>query len=330
VHHLLQHCLFALAALTLVTGPVAAADPLPSWNEGAAKQRIVEFVAEVTNKAGRRYVPPEERIATFDNDGTLWSEQPLPFQLMFMLDQVKKAAAQHPEWKDNEAFRAIAAHDVQALARIGEKPVLRLLAEANSGMTTEAYDNAIREWLRTAREPRFKRPYTDLVYKPMRELLTYLRTNEFATFIVSGGSIEFMRPWAEGAYGVPPHQIVGTISAVRFELHDGQPRLVREPKIDFVDNGPGKPVGIYRSIGRQPIAAFGNSDGDLQMLQYTASGEGARLMLIVHHTDADREWAYDRDFRVSPLDKALAVAKDRGWIVVSMKSDWNKIFDFDP
>jgi len=316
-----------LAAL-LVAGVAAAADPLPSWNDGAAKKRIIDFVSQVTEQNGRHFVPVEERIATFDNDGTLWSEQPMPFQVVFMLEQVKKAAPQHPEWKNDEAFEALMSRDTQALARLGEKPLLQLLADANSGMTTDAYDESIRDWLQTSREPRFKRPYTELVYQPMLEVLAYLRANGFKTFIVSGGSIEFMRPWAEATYGIPPEQIVGTISEVRFELRNGTPRLVREPKIDFVDNGPGKPVGIYRSIGRRPIAAFGNSDGDLQMLQYTAAGEAPRLMLIVHHTDAEREWKYDRDYRFSPLDAALAEARSRDWIIVSMKDDWKTIFPF--
>ena len=248
----------------------------------------------------------------FDNDGTLWSEQPLYFQFVFMLDQVKAAAPKHPEWKNNAGVQGAGRAGPAALAKIGHKPVLELLAVANTGMTVEAYDQTIRDWLKTARHPRFKRPYTDLVYKPMQELLAYLRENGFKTFIVSGGSIEFMRPWAEKAYGIPPEQVVGTISQVKFELKDGKPVLTRLPKIDFVDDGPGKPLGIYRAIGRRPIAAFGNSDGDLQMLQFTAAGEGPRFMLLVHHTDAEREYAYDRQSRIGKLDKALDEANAKG------------------
>jgi len=264
----------------------------------------------------------------FDNDGTLWSEQPLYFQFVFMLDQVKAVAPKHPEWKDNPAFQALVAHDMAALEKLGHKPVLELLAVANSGMTVGEYDKTIRDWLATARHPKFKRPYTDLVYKPMQELLAYLRANGFRTFIVSGGSVEFMRPWAEAAYGIPPEQVVGSQMEVKFEMKDGEPVLTREAKIAFVDDGPGKPVGIYRHIGKRPIAAFGNSDGDLQMLQVTAAGEGRRLVLIVHHDDADRESAYDRDSHIGKLDKAWDEARAKKWIVVSMKRDWKKVFAF--
>jgi phosphoglycolate phosphatase-like HAD superfamily hydrolase len=304
-------------------------DPLPSWNDGAAKKSIVEFVKAVTAKGGRDFVAPVDRVATFDNDGTLWAEQPLYFQFVFMLEQVKAAAPKHPEWKDNPAFQALVAHDHQALAKMGQKPILELLAVANSGMSVAAYDKTIRDWLANARHSKFKRPYTDLVYKPMQELLAYLRANGFKTFIVSGGSVEFMRPWAEKAYGIPAEQVIGSQQEVKFEMKDGNPVLTREPKIAFIDDGPGKPVGIYRSIGRRPIAAFGNSDGDLQMLQFTAAGPGKRLMLIVHHDDAGREFAYDRESHIGKLDKALDEAKARSWTVVSMKNDWKKIFSFE-
>ena len=283
----------------------------------------------VTDKKSKEYVPPVERIAVFDNDGTLWSEQPLYFQFVFMLEQLKAAAPKHPEWKDNAAFKALAAHDHKALAEMGQKPVLELLAVANSGMTVGDYDKTIRDWLAKARHPKFKRPYTDLVYKPMQELLAYLRANGFKTFIVSGGSVEFMRPWAEKAYGIPAEQIIGSQQEVKFEMKDGKPVLTREPKLAFIDDGPGKPVGIYRHIGRRPIAAFGNSDGDLQMLQFTAAGPGQRLMLLVHHNDAEREYAYDRASHIGKLDKALDEARANNWIVVSMKSDWKKIFAFE-
>jgi phosphoglycolate phosphatase-like HAD superfamily hydrolase len=317
--------LFLAVVALWLAGP-GFAQSLPSWNDGAAKQAILSFVAVVTTPGSPNFVAAEDRIAVFDNDGTLWSEQPLYFQLAFMLDHVKVAAPAHPEWKDNAVFKALAASDQKALAALGEKPLLQFLMQANAGMTTEAYDASIRAWLASARHPRFNRPYTELVYVPMQELLAYLREKGFKTFIVSGGSIEFMRPWAEKAYGIPPEQIIGTISETKFSLVDGKPVLIRSPKIEFIDDGPGKPVGIYRAIGRQPIFAFGNSDGDWQMLQWTAAGKGARFMGLVHHTDAEREYAYDRQSKVGKLDKAWDDAVKQGWTVVDMKNDWNKVF----
>ena len=319
--------LVSLAALAIV-GTAGAAEPLASWNDGPAKQGIVTFVAAVTQKGGKDFVPKPERIAVFDNDGTLWSEQPIYVQFVFMLDQLKAVAPKHPEWKSNAAFNALVAQDKKALAELGQKPILELLAVANSGMTVGEYDQSIRTWLKSARHPQLKRPYTELVYAPMQELLEYLRANGFKTFIVSGGSVEFMRPWAEQAYGIPPEQIIGTQQEVNFAMRDGKPVLTRAPKIVFVDDGPGKPIGIYRQLGRRPIAAFGNSDGDLQMLQVTAAGAGRRLMLIVHHDDAEREVAYDRQSHIGKLDKAWDEAKAGNWIVVSMKSDWKRIFAF--
>ncbi len=307
---------------------LACAQVLPSWNEGETKARIVTFVQAVTDKKGREYVPPAERVAVFDNDGTLWSEQPLYFQFVFALDQVKAAAPKHPEWKGNAAFKALAAHDHAALAKLGHKPILELIAAGNSGMTVGEYDRTIRDWLAKARHPKFNRPYTDLTFLPMKELLAYLRANGFKTYIVSGGSVEFMRPWAQKAYGMPPEQVIGSQQEVKFEMKDGKPVLTREPKFAFIDDGPGKPVGIYRHIGKRPIAAFGNSDGDLQMFQFTAAGEGQRLILIVHHDDAGREFAYDRQSHIGKLDKALDEAKANNWIVASMKSDWKRIFAF--
>jgi len=316
-----------LAALLLVAA-TAWAQTLPSWNEGKAKTAIVGFVQTVTDRKSRDFVAPRDRIAVFDNDGTLWAEQPLYFQFLFMLDQLKAAAPKHPEWTDNAAFTALVARDREALAKLGQKPILELLAAANSGMTVGEYDASIRAWLAKERHPKFRRPYTDLVYKPMQELLAYLRANGFRTFIVSGGSAEFMRPWAEKAYGIAPEQVIGSQQEVKFEMKDGKPVLTREPKFAFIDDGPGKPVGIYRHIGERPIAAFGNSDGDLQMLQITMAGEGRRLALIVHHDDAEREFAYDRQSPVGRLDKALDEARAQNWIVVSMKSDWKKVFAF--
>jgi phosphoserine phosphatase len=319
---------WALIFLSLSSAPRTHAQALSAWNETASKQAILKFVTEVTTPGAATFVAPEDRIAVFDNDGTLWAEQPIYFQLAFMLEQVKAAAPQHPEWRDDPAFRALVAKDQKALAAMGEKPVLRLLAQANSGMTTAAYEQSIRTWLANARDPKFHRAYTELVYVPMQQLLEYLRAHGFKTFIVSGGSVEFMRPWAEQAYGIPPEQIIGSITATRLEFQDGQPVLIRLPKLDFVDDGPGKPVGIYRSIGRQPIFAFGNSDGDWQMLQWTAAGSGPRFLGLLHHTDAEREYAYDRKSRIGKLDKALDDALTKGWTVVDMKADWNRVFSF--
>jgi len=320
----------ALAAvLFFLVSTLAAAQVLPSWNDGEAKTRVVHFVQAVSFKNSKDYVPSADRIAVFDNDGTLWAEQPMYFQFIFMLDQVKAAAPKHPEWKDNAVFQALASHDREGLAKLGQKPVLELMGQANSGMTVGEYDKTIHDWLAKARHPKFKRPYTDLTYQPMKELLAYLRANGFKTYIVSGGSVEFMRPWAEKAYGIPPEQVIGSQQEVKFEMKDGKPVLTREPKFAFIDDGPGKPVGIYRSIGRRPIAAFGNSDGDLQMLQVTAAGPGRSLVLIVHHDDAEREFAYDRESHIGKLDKAWDEAKAKGWIVVSMKNDWKKIFSFE-
>ena len=302
--------------------------PLPSWNEGPARQAIVKFVADVTAAGTATFVPPEERIAVFDNDGTLWAEQPMYFQLAFMLDQVKKAAPRHPEWKSDPAFKALMAGDFATLMSGDHKGLTRLLAAANTGMTTAEYDQSIRDWLATARHPKFGRPYTDLVYVPMVELLQYLRGNGFKTYIVSGGGVQFMRPWVEKAYGIPPEQVIGSLAEVKFTTIDGKPALVREPKIAFVDDGPGKPVGICRNIGRQPILAFGNSDGDWQMLKWTAAGSGPRLVGLVHHTDAEREFAYDRKSKVGKLDKAWDDAIAQGWTVVDMKKDWNRVFAF--
>jgi len=319
----------ALLAILLLVSTSAWSQALPSWNDGTARQNIVEFVEAVTTEGGKDFVAPADRIAVFDNDGTLWSEQPLYFQFLFMLEQVKAAAPKHPEWKDNAAFKALVAKDRKALAKLGMKPVLELLGVANSGMTVGEYDRTIRDWLATARHPKFDRPYTDLTFQPMRELLDYLRENGFKTFIVSGGSVEFMRPWAEKAYGIPPEQVIGSQQEVKFEMKAGKPVLRRGPKFAFIDDGPGKPVGIYRHIGKRPIAAFGNSDGDLQMLQFTAAGEGPRLALLVHHDDAEREFAYDRASHIGKLDKAWDEAVAKGWTVVSMKSDWKKIYAFD-
>ena len=316
-------------ALTLVTTLVQAADPLPSWKEGMAKTAIMEFIVAVTNDGGSGFVPKEARIAVFDNDGTLWSEQPMYFQFLFALDRVKALAPQHPEWKDKEPFASLLKGDVKGALAGGERAMLDIVMATHAGMTTEEFEMILKDWLATGKHPRFKRPYTDLVYQPMLELLAYLRANGFKTFIVSGGGIEFMRPWAEHVYGIPPEQVIGSSIKTQFEVRDGKPVLTRLPEINFIDDKAGKPVGINQHIGRRPIAAFGNSDGDLQMLQWTTGGTGLRLGVLVHHTDADREWAYDRESHIGRLDKGLDEAKAKGWTVVSMKDDWKRIFPFE-
>lgn len=316
-----------LAVGTLDRGAQAQPDPLPAWNDGAAKTAIMDFVGRVTREGGPDFVPVPERIATFDNDGTLWTEQPYYFQVAFAIDRVKAMAPQHPEWKKKQPFKALLEGDKKALAAAGKDGLLQIIAATHTGMTVEEFARIVLDWTATAKHPRFNRLYTELVFQPMLELLTYLRANGFKTFIVSGGGIEFMRPWTNRVYGIPPEQVVGSSGAVRFEIApDGKTSLWKLPKIEFVDDGPGKPVGINRFIGRKPILAFGNSDGDLQMLQYTADGGGARFMGIVHHTDAEREYAYDRQSHVGRLDKALDAAAKRGWTVVDMKRDWKTIF----
>jgi phosphoglycolate phosphatase-like HAD superfamily hydrolase len=305
------------------------ADSLPSWNDGLSKDAIIGFVNEITDENSPNFVPAAERIATFDNDGTLWSEQPAYFQLFFAIDRVKALAPEHPEWKTEQPFKAVLENDMKALAASGEHGLLELVMATHAGMTTDEFEQIVKAWLATAKHPRFNRPFTDLVYQPMLELLDYLRANGFKTFIVSGGGIEFMRPWVEEVYGIPPEQVVGSVIKTKFELRDGKPVLMRLPELDFIDDKAGKPVGIHKFIGRRPIAAFGNSDGDLQMLQWTDSGKGKRLLVYIHHTDAEREWAYDRDSHIGRLDKGLDVAKEKGWTVVDMKQDWKVIYPFD-
>jgi phosphoserine phosphatase len=323
---LLRRLAVAFAACALAAA--AWAQPLPSWNEGPAKQAIVRFVTDVTAAGAPTFVPPEERVAVFDNDGTLWAEQPMYFQLAFMLDMARKAAEANPKLRDDPVVKTLLANDMKALAAMDHKAIGKVLAATNTGMSAAEYDRAIRAWLATAKHPRFGRLYTELTYVPMVELLEYLRANGFKTYIVSGGGIQFMRPWTEKAYGIPPEQVIGSVAEVKLETVGGRPVLMREPKVAFVDDGPGKPVGIYRGIGRQPILAFGNSDGDLPMLQWTAAGSGPRFMGIVHHTDGAREYAYNRNSKVGKLDKALSEAVARGWTVVDMKNDWKRVFAF--
>ena len=302
--------------------------PLPSWNEGSTKQSILDFVREVTTVGDPQFVKPEERIAVFDNDGTLWSEQPLYFQLAFVLDRMKAMAPQHPEWKDNSLYAAVLAGDMKTVAAGGVKGILDLATVTHAGMTTEEFAKIVEDWIASATHPKFNRLYTEVIFQPMVELLEYLRANGFKTFIVSGGGVEFMRVWAEKVYGIPPEQVIGSSIVTKFEMREGVPVLTRLPQLNFMDDNVGKPVGINMHIGRRPIAAFGNSDGDLQMLQWTAASSGSRFGLLVHHTDAIREYAYD----ASPLGKlevALAEAATRGWTVVDMKNDWNRIFAFE-
>ncbi|MBX9647984.1 MAG: haloacid dehalogenase-like hydrolase [Xanthobacteraceae bacterium] len=306
---------------------LAQSDPLPSWNDGPVKKSITDFVARVTAQDGVDFVPPAERTATFDNDGTLWCEQPVYFQAAFALDRVKALAPQHPEWKTRQPFKALLENDMAALSASGEKGLLEIVAAAHAGITTDEFRKVVTGWFANARHPRFRRPYDQLVYLPMLELLGYLRANGFKTFIVSGGGVEFMRVFAESAYGIPPEQVVGSSGAVRFQMGaNGKPELLKLPKIEFIDDGLGKPAGISRFIGRRPIFAFGNSDGDLQMLQWTVAGPGPRFAGIIHHTDAGREYAYDRQSKVGKLDKALDAATASKWTIVDMKRDWKIIF----
>jgi phosphoglycolate phosphatase-like HAD superfamily hydrolase len=308
------------------TGPREAADPLPSWNDGTARRRVLAFVEGVTREGGPSYVPPAERIAVFDNDGTLWAEQPMYFQAFFIFDRIRALAPQHPEWKDREPFASVLKGDVKAALAGGEHALLEMAMGTHAGMTSEEFDRIVTDWVTTARHPKTGRLYTEMVYQPMLELLDYLRANGFKTYIVSGGGIEFMRPWAERVYGIPPEQVIGSSIKTKFELREGQPVLVRLPELNFVDDKAGKPVAIQMHIGRRPIAAFGNSDGDLQMLQWTAAGPGRRFCLYVHHTDAEREWAYDRESHIGRLDEGLDEARARGWTIVDMKADWKRIY----
>ncbi len=305
-----------------------AAELLPSWNDGPTKAAIVQFIQRVTTEGSPDYVPPAERIATFDNDGCLWSEKPVYFQLLFAIDRVKQLAPQHPEWKTEQPFQAVLEGDQQALADAGMDGLTKLMMATHAGMTTDEFAQTVKDWLKTARHPRFDRPYQQLVFQPMLELLDDLRDHGFKTYIVSGGGIEFLRVFAEDVYGIPPEQVIGSSIKTKFAIRDGVPVIVRLPELDFIDDKDGKPVGINKFIGRRPIATFGNSDGDLQMLQYTAAGKGLRFCLLVHHTDADREWAYDRDSHVGRLDEALKHAHQHGWTVVDMQRDWKTVYPF--
>jgi phosphoserine phosphatase len=304
-------------------------DPLPSWNEGNTKQAIIDYVMDVTKEESENFIPVSDRIATFDNDGNLWSEQPMYFQLLFAMDRIKVLAPEHPEWKTQQPFKAVLDNDMKELSKYEVPGILELVMGSHAGMTTEEFEAIVKDWLATARHPRFDRPFTDLVYQPMLELLQYLRDHDFKTFIVSGGGIEFMRPWVEEIYGIPPDQVVGSSIKTEFDYNNGNPVIKRLPEMDFIDDKEGKPIGIHKFIGKKPVFASGNSDGDLQMMQWTASNEHKSFLLYLHHTDGDREWAYDRESHIGRLDKGLDEAKEKGWTVIDMKEDWKIIYPFE-
>jgi len=323
----------AVPILAVARGPSSiqaqtTAAPLASWNEGPRKQAILDFVHATTDKTGSNFVPSDKRIATFDNDGTLWAEQPLYCQVVFALDRVKALAPQHPDWKTKEPFASLLKGNVKQVLAGGEQAIVPIVMATHAGMTTDEFNQIVRDWIASAKHPVTKRLYTEMIYQPMLELVAYLQANGFKTFIVSGGGIEFMRPWTERVYGIPPDQVVGSSGKLRFEIIGGEAVLMKLPQVSAIDDGPGKPVNIQLHIGQRPIFAFGNSDGDLEMLQWTAGGNGARFMGLVHHTDAEREWAYGRTSSIGRLDKALDEAQTKGWTVVDMKSDWKTIFPF--
>jgi hypothetical protein len=310
--------------------PAFAQQPLPSWNDTAAKTRILDFVKATTTEGSEGYVAPVDRIAVFDNDGTLWTEQPFYFQLGFALDRIKTLAPQHPEWKSKEPFKSVLANNLKGVAAGGEKGLVELVMATHAGMTTDQFSKIVTDWFSTARHPKTGRPFDEMTYLPMRELLDYLRSNNFVTYIVSGGGIEFMRPMTEKMYGIPPQQVVGSTISTAYAIIGDVPVLRRLPKIDFIDDGPGKPSGINKFIGRRPIFVAGNSDGDYEMLRWVTAAKGPGFAMIVHHTDGDREYAYDRQSPFGKLDKALNEAERRNWLVVDMKSDWNKVYAFGP
>jgi hypothetical protein len=325
----LKTCAAVLLSGLLAATTAHAADVLPSWNDGKAKQAIIAFVEKVTKEGSADFVAPADRIATFDNDGTLWAEHPLYFQFLFAIDRVKVMATQHPEWATTEPFASLLKGDLKGALAGGEHALVSLVIATHANMTNEEFDKVVKDWITTAKHPTTGHLYTEMAYRPMLELLTYLRANSFKTFIVSGGGVEFMRAFAEKVYGVPPEQVIGSTGKQSFEMRDGKAVLVKLPAVDFVDDGVGKPIAIQKTIGKRPIAAFGNSDGDLPMLQWTCDGAGARFCLYVRHTDEVREWAYDRASSIGRLDKGLDEAAARGWTVVDMKADWKQVFGFD-
>lgn len=304
-------------------------DPLPSWNEGSPKQAIISFVEDVTDTTSANFIPVLDRIATFDNDGTLWSEQPIYFQLFFAIDRVKAMAADHPEWKSKQPYKAVLENDMGTLMQQGEKGLAQIVMATHAGITTDEFETIVSDWIKTAKHPTKGKPYNEMIYQPMLELLDYLRANNFKTFIVSGGGIEFMRPWVEEAYGIPKDQVVGSSLEAEYDYNDGKPFIKKLPKLDLNDDKGGKPVGINRYIGRKPAFAAGNSDGDLEMLRWTDSNKLKTFKLYVHHTDSVREWAYDRDSHIGKFDIGLDEAGKKGWTVVDMKSDWKIIYPFE-
>jgi hypothetical protein len=325
----LPRVIVTVVCVLLAVSAARAGNPLPSWNEGAAKAAIVDFVTAVTDEAGADFVPEAERIATFDNDGTLWVEQPMYTQLTFAFDRVHAMAADYPEWEDSPALKAVIDGDMQAFAATGMKGLQEILMVTHAGMSTKVFAAIVSEWIATAEHPTLKRKYTELTYQPMKELIAYLQDNGFKTYIVSGGGVEFMRPWTEEVYGIPPEQVIGSSILTMFEIEDGKPMLMRESKLFFIDDEGGKPVGINMFIGRRPIAAFGNSDHDIPMLQWTLAGDGPRLAMLVHHTDGEREFAYDRDSKFGTLAEGIDDAKAGGWSLIDMKDDWNRVFAFE-
>jgi len=320
--------LFLIVSLTACAVSQTGPDPLPSWIDGPSKQRIVDFVNNVSNSDGNDFVPANERIATFDNDGTLWSEKPTYFQLMFFMDRVKTMAADHPEWRTTQPFQAVLENDMESLHEAGEHGLIELAMATHAGMTIGEFETIVNDWLATARHPTTGQPFNSMVYQPMLELMDYLRVNDFKVFIVSGGGLEFMRPWTEAVYGIPPDQVIGSSIETRYEVKNGKPVIVRLPELHFVDDKDTKPIAINRFIGRRPILAAGNSDGDFEMLEWTTSSDGPRLGLIVHHTDAEREWAYDRESSEGRLDRGLDEADQRGWLLVDMARDWQVIYPY--
>lgn len=318
--------LSCLLVLNCLTSNIQASDPLPSWNDTLPKQAVVKFVQNVTKEGGAGFVPVSDRIAVFDNDGTLWAEQPMYFQAMFVMDRVRQLAAEHPNWTTEEPFASVLKGDVKSVMSGGEHALLQMLMATHAGTTTEEFEQLVLDWIRAARHPQTGKLLTDMVYQPMLELLQYLRDNQFKVYIVSGGGIEFMRPWTQEVYGIPPEQIIGSSIKTQFEIRDGKPVIVRLPELNFIDDKAGKPAAIQHHIGRRPLLAVGNSDGDLQMLQWTAAGSGSRFCLYLHHTDGDREWAYDRDSHFGRLDKGLTEANEKGWTVISMKDDWRTVW----
>jgi phosphoglycolate phosphatase-like HAD superfamily hydrolase len=314
-----------IASFALITAIALADDAMPSWNGTASKKAIMDFIGKVTTEGSAHFVPQAERIAVFDNDGCLWSEQPMYFQAFYIFDRIKSLAPQHPEWKEKEPFASVLKGDFKSALSGGEHALLEMAMATHAGMTTEEFGKAVTDWINTAKHPGTGKPYTQMVYQPMLELLAFLRANGFKTFIVSGGGIDFMRPWTERVYGIPPEQVVGSSIRTKYEIRAGKPVIVKLPELNHIDDKAGKPAGIHQHIGRRPIFAAGNSDGDFEMLEWTTAGPGPRFALLIHHDDADREWAYDRDSHVGKLDKGLNEGPQRGWTVVSMKNDWNTI-----